>query len=86
MPETAVPAILFSTTPFGVVHEGLAATLLDSDMSCAVHITLSAVAYPPTSGDKGQLCATDKADANPFCAIGKIIHTGRSMVTAEGEN
>jgi uncharacterized protein (TIGR00369 family) len=70
--------------PIGLIHGGLAATLLDSAMGCAVHTTLPAgVGYTtleikvnyvrPISTGKGQIRCE-----------GTVIHRGSRTATADG--
>jgi uncharacterized protein (TIGR00369 family) len=80
----AVTPAEFHYNPIGVVHGGLAATLLDSAMGCAVQTTLpTGIAYTtlevkvnfarPMTGDTGRVLA----EAN-------VVHRGRTVATAEG--
>ena len=69
--------------PIGVIHGGLAATLLDSALGVAVHTTL----------EKGMAYTTVQINVNltrgihnnikKLRAIGKVIHSGRQVATAE---
>jgi uncharacterized protein (TIGR00369 family) len=70
--------------PIGVVHGGIAATVLDSAMGCAVHTTLpagwtygsldlSARYVRPITGQTGRI----------LCE-GVVVHRGKSTATAEG--
>lgn len=70
--------------PIGTVHGGIAATLLDSALGCAIHSTLPAgTAYTtlqlninyvrPLTGNTGVV----------YCE-GKVIHIGGRVATAEG--
>jgi uncharacterized protein (TIGR00369 family) len=70
--------------PMGGVHGGWYATLLDSAMACAVH----------TKVPKGRLYTTAELSVNlvrgigktpKLRAIGRVIHCGRQMATAEGK-
>ena len=70
--------------PIGVVHGGLAATLLDSCMGCAVHTTLDpGVAYT-TLELKVNLVRAISRDTGRIAAEGKVIHRGGKVATAEG--
>ena len=70
--------------PIGSVHGGIAATLLDSCMGCAVHTTLEAgVGY--TTGDlQVRYIRAMGADTGRVLAEGRVVHAGRRTATAEG--
>jgi uncharacterized protein (TIGR00369 family) len=70
--------------PIGVVHGGLAATLLDSAMGCAVHSTLPAGAAYTTLEIKVNYIRAMSAETGLVRARGSIIHAGRSTATADG--
>ncbi|HEX3511077.1 MAG TPA: PaaI family thioesterase [Solirubrobacteraceae bacterium] len=70
--------------PIGSVHGGVAATLLDSCMGCAVHTTLSAgVAYTTTDLQVRYIRAMTVATGRVL-AEGRVVHRGRRTATAEG--
>lgn len=70
--------------PIGSVHGGIAATMLDSCMGCAVHTTLPArVGYTTTDLQVRYLRAMS-ADTGRVLAEGKVVHHGRKQATAEG--
>jgi uncharacterized protein (TIGR00369 family) len=71
--------------PIGVVHGGVAATLLDTVTGCAVHTTLPAgTAY--TSLDLSvKYLRPLTADTGPVRGIGRVINKGRRTALAEGE-
>jgi len=71
--------------PIGVVHGGLAATLLDSAMGCAVHSTL-----PPGSGYttvelKVNYIRPLTVETKGVRCEATVIHVGRRTATAEGK-
>lgn len=70
--------------PIGVVHGGLAATLLDSAMGCAVHSTLPAGAGYTTLEIKVNFVRPITADTGRVVAEAKLIHRGGRTATAEG--
>jgi uncharacterized protein (TIGR00369 family) len=70
--------------PIGVVHGGLAMTLLDSAMACSVQTRL-----PPGSGYttlevKVNLVRAITVETGRLRAIGKVVHMGSRIGTAEG--
>jgi uncharacterized protein (TIGR00369 family) len=70
--------------PIGVVHGGLAATLLDSAMGCAVHSTLPAGAGYTTLEMKVNFVRAMTAETGRVRAKAKVIHAGGRTATAEG--
>ncbi len=71
--------------PIGSVHGGIAATLLDSCMACAVHSTLPAgVGYTTAQLNVHYLRALQPG-MGPVRAVGTVIHRGRTQSTAEGK-
>ncbi len=70
--------------PIGSVHGGIAATLLDSCMGCAVHTTLEAgVGF--TTADLQVRYLRSMSDATGrVLAEGRVVHLGRRTATAEG--
>ena len=70
--------------PIGVVHGGLAMTLLDSCMGCAVQTHMPAGAGYTTLEAKTNLVRAITADTGRLRAIGKTLHVGKRMATAEG--
>jgi uncharacterized protein (TIGR00369 family) len=70
--------------PIGVVHGGLAATLLDSAMGCAVHSTLPAGAGYTTLEIKVNFVRPMTAETGRIRAEAKLIHLGGRTATAEG--
>jgi uncharacterized protein (TIGR00369 family) len=70
--------------PIGVVHGGLAMTLLDSAMACSVQSQV-----PPGSGYttlevKINLVRAVTSQVGKLRAIGKVVHAGNRIATAEG--
>jgi uncharacterized protein (TIGR00369 family) len=74
----------FHYNPIGVVHGGLAATLLDSAMGCAVHSTLPAGVGYTTLEFKVNFARAITADTGRVVCEGTLIHRGRTVATAEG--
>lgn len=70
--------------PIGMVHGGLAATLLDSAMGCAVHSLLPEGRAYTTLELKVNYVRALKHDTGRVRAIGKVVHLGGKVATAEG--
>jgi uncharacterized protein (TIGR00369 family) len=70
--------------PIGVVHAGLAATLLDSAMGCAVQSTLPAGTGFTTLELKLNLVRAITSATGRISAEGTIVHRGARTATAEG--
>jgi uncharacterized protein (TIGR00369 family) len=70
--------------PIGVVHGGVAMTLLDSAMGCAVHTHMPAGGAYTTLEAKTHLVRAVTADTGTLRAIGKVVHLGSRVATAEG--
>jgi uncharacterized protein (TIGR00369 family) len=71
--------------PIGTVHGGLAMTLLDSCMSCAVHTTLAKGEIYTTLEVKVNLVRAITKETGLVRATGRLIHRGRTTATAEGD-
>ena len=69
--------------PIGVVHGGLAMTLLDSAMGCCVHTRLPANTGYTTLEAKVNLVRAITAKTGTIRATGKVIHLGGKTATAE---
>jgi len=70
--------------PIGVVHGGLAATLLDSAMGCAIHSTLPAGVGYTTLEIKVNYIRPLTAETGGVRCVAKVIHVGGRTATAEG--
>ena|ERR1700674_4222797 len=70
--------------PIGVAHGGLAATLLDSCMGCAVHTMMPQGRAYTTLELKVNFVRALKAETGRVRAIGTVIHMGGRVATAEG--
>lgn len=70
--------------PLGAVHGGIAATLLDSALGCAVHTTLPAGVGFTTLELKVNYIRTVAVTGERLTAVGTTIHVGRRTATAEG--
>ncbi len=70
--------------PIGSVHGGVAATVLDSCMGCAVHTTLEAGAGYTTTDLQVRYLRAMRAGGGRVLAEGTVVHSGRRTATAEG--
>jgi uncharacterized protein (TIGR00369 family) len=68
----------------GAAHGGLAATLLDSAMGCAVHTLLQPAQFYTTLEIKVNYVRPLKLDSGRVRAVGTVIHIGARTATAEG--
>jgi uncharacterized protein (TIGR00369 family) len=71
--------------PIGVVHGGLACTLLDSAMSCAIQTMVPAGSAYTTLELKVQLVRAITDKTGHLRAEGKLVHGGSRISTAEGK-
>ena len=69
--------------PIGVVHGGIAMTLLDSAMGCAVQTRMPAGGGYTTLEAKTNLVRAITSETGPLRAIGKVVHAGKRVATAE---
>ena len=70
--------------PIGSVHGGIAATILDSCMGCAVHTTLDAGVGYTTTDLQVRYLRPMSAQGGRVLAEGTVVHAGRRIATAEG--
>jgi uncharacterized protein (TIGR00369 family) len=71
------------TNPMGSIHGGIAATLLDTAMGCAVHTVLDeGESYTTTDLQVRYLRSV--APGTRLHATGTVVHRGRRLATAEG--
>ncbi len=70
--------------PIGTVHGGVAATLLDSAMGCAVQTTLPAGTGYTTLELKVNFVRAVTADTGLVRCEGEVVHRGGTVTTAEG--
>ena len=71
--------------PIGSVHGGIALTLLDSAMGCAVHTTLGAGVGYTTLEVKTNFVRPISADTGVIRCEGVVLHSGSRIATAEGK-
>jgi uncharacterized protein (TIGR00369 family) len=70
--------------PIGVVHGGIAMTLLDSAMGCAVQTKMAAGGGYTTLEAKTNLVRPITSETGRLRAVGKVVHLGKRVATAEG--
>jgi uncharacterized protein (TIGR00369 family) len=70
--------------PIGSVHGGVALTLLDSAMGCAVHTLLEAGVGYTTLEVKTNFVRAVTADTGTIRCEGLVVHAGSRVATAEG--
>lgn len=70
--------------PLGIVHGGVAATLLDSVVGCAVHSTLPAGTGFTTLEIKVNYLRAMTEATGTVRAEGRLVHGGRRTAMAEG--
>ena len=80
----AVEPAEYHYNPIGVVHGGLAATLLDSAMGCAVHSTLPAGSGYTTLEIKVNFIRAMTAETGRVRCEANVVHAGARTATAEG--
>jgi uncharacterized protein (TIGR00369 family) len=88
--EAEAGRVVFAATPgeqhynpIGMVHGGLAATLLDSAMGCVVHSMLPAGVTYTTLELKTNFLRRLTHETGEVRATGTVLHLGRSTATAE---
>ncbi|HET9173401.1 MAG TPA: PaaI family thioesterase [Actinospica sp.] len=69
--------------PLGMLHGGIAATLLDSAMGCAVHTTLPASQGYTSLDISVRYIRAGAVDGGELRAEGRVVHRGRKVRTAE---
>ncbi len=73
----------FHVNPLGVVHGGLALTLVDSAAGCAVQSALPAGASYTTLETKVNMVRAVLVSTGLLRCFGRIVHLGRTTATAE---
>lgn len=71
--------------PIGIVHGGVAATLLDSCMSCAIQTNFAVGTGYTTLEIKINYVRAITQDTGPIRAEGRSLYVGRRSATAEGK-
>lgn len=70
--------------PLGVVHGGMAATLLDSALGCCVNSHLDAGDFYTTLELKVNYVRAITLETGPVRAIARTVHIGRTTAVVEG--
>lgn len=70
--------------PIGMVHGGVASTLLDSAMGCAIHSTLAAGVGYTTLELKVNFVRPISHTVGEIRGVGDVIHVGGKVATAQG--
>jgi uncharacterized protein (TIGR00369 family) len=70
--------------PMGTVHGGWYATLLDSAVGCAVHTMMPPGRGYTTAELSVNLVRGAPVGKEPLRVIGKVLHCGKQLATAEG--
>jgi uncharacterized protein (TIGR00369 family) len=70
--------------PMGIVHGGVAATILDTVMGCAVTSTLPAGVGHTTTDIQVRYVRPTTVQTGRLLAEGRLIHGGRRTATCEG--
>jgi uncharacterized protein (TIGR00369 family) len=78
----AVQPAEFHYNPIGVVHGGVAATLCDSAMGCAVHTMLPAGTGYTTVDLSVTYLRPLTRETGPVRALGEVVHVGGRIATA----
>ena len=81
---SVVPAE-FHYNPMGVVHGGLAATLFDSSLGCAVQSMLAPAYAAPTLQLQINYIRPITIATGKLKCSGNVIHMGKRSATAEGK-
>ena len=74
----------FHLNPFGIVHGGVLATLLDTAMGCAVHSLLPAAVAYVTGEMNVRFLRPAVVAGSPLVCTGEVIHPGRTSMVASG--
>jgi len=73
----------FHYNPIGIVHAGLAMTLMDSAMGCAFVTTLDEPAGWTTLEVKSNFTRALTVDTGTVRCVGTVLHPGRTVATTE---
>ncbi len=73
----------FHLNPVGTIHGGMAATMLDSVIGCAVHTTLPAGGFYSTIEIKVTYLRALTAESGRVLCEGRVLHRGKRIAMAE---
>lgn len=74
----------FHYNPFGVMHGGVAASLFDSALGCAVQSLLPAARMAPTMELHINYIRPITVSTGKISCSGQVVHLGKRSATAEG--
>jgi uncharacterized protein (TIGR00369 family) len=74
----------FHLNPFGIVHGGVLAALLDTAMGCAAHSLLPPAVGYVTGELNVRFLRPAVVTAGPLECVGKVVHQGRTTMVTEG--
>lgn len=74
----------FHYNPMGILHGGVAATLFDTSLGCAVQTKLAAGYAAPTMQLQVNYIRPINIDTGTVFCSGSVIHVGKRSATAEG--
>ncbi len=74
----------FHLNPFGIVHGGVLAAILDTAMGCAVHSLLPPAVGYVTGELNVRFLRPVLLTAGPLACTGEVVHQGRSTMVATG--
>ena len=74
----------FHYNPMGILHGGMAATLFDSALGCAVQSLLPAGYIAPTMQLQVNYVRPVTVQTGKIFCTGKVVHMGKKSATAEG--
>jgi uncharacterized protein (TIGR00369 family) len=72
----------YHLNPFGIVHGGVLAALLDTAMGCAVHSLLPPAVGYVTGELNVRFLRPALVSAGPLVCTGEVVHQGRSTMVA----
>jgi uncharacterized protein (TIGR00369 family) len=72
----------FHLNPFGIVHGGVLAAMLDTAMGCAVHSLLPAGTAYVTGEMNVRFLRPALVSGSPLVGTGEVVHPGRTSMVA----